>query len=426
MKKAVIRRKRAWLVLLASVMLLGGCGKAKEPVVASAPPLPTAITAPAQTLPTVAEEELISLSSFNNFALKLFQAGSGSDSWVVSPVNVALALGQLRPGAGEQTAAQMDEALGLEAGISQDQIWASLTSLRAQLEALAPESLWQGWSLMMGEGPSVQVQYMDLLSQSLDAQVNLVDYESAQYKEAYTAWVKQASGGLITQMTGIPEANEPLVVTAATALDGKWAKAFNEQNIRNATFEMEGGQKISVSMMTTKATPPVYESEQATFLAMPLDGNLEAWMILPPEETSIQDFVSTLTMEKLTDWRNQATATSCLVSVPKIDLSFSGDLTDTLRAMGMTAPFDESQSDFSGMGNKLTVSRMLAAFRIRLGETGVEAADEPMSQRMLRGMDREMKGYTFDRPFVLIIAERDTGNLIMLSAVTRPSKETNS
>ena len=423
MKKAAMRWKRAGLILLASGMLLGGCSRAKEPVVASAPPLPTAITAPAQTLPTVQEEEMVDLSSLNDFALRLFQAGSSDASWVVSPVNVALALGQLRPGAGEQTAAQMDSVLGLEGELTQDQVWASLASLRTQLESLAPESLWQGWSLMMGEGPSVQVQYTNLLSQSLGTQVNLVDYEAAQYREEYSAWVKQASGGLITTMTGIPETNEPLVVTAAAALDGKWAKAFNEQNIRNATFELEGGQKVSTAMMTTKATPPLLESEQATFLAMPLDGNLEAWMILPPEGAALKDFVASMTMEQLTAWRSQATATSCLVSVPKIDISSSEDITETLRAMGLTAPFDEVQADFSAMGNKLSVSRLLSAFRIRLGETGVEAADEPMSQRMLRGMDREMKGYTFDRPFVMIIAEKDTGNLVMLAAVARPSED---
>lgn len=423
MKKAAMRRKRAGLMLLAAAVLLGGCGRAKEPVVASAPPLPTAITAPAQTLPTVPEEDLVGLSSLNDFALKLFQAGSGEASWVVSPVNVALALGQLRPGAGEQTAAQMDSALGLKEGLSQEQVWASMASLRGRLESLAPESLWQGWSLMMGEGPSVQVQYMELLDQSLGAQVNLVDYEAAQYSEVYSAWVKQASGGLITAINGIPEANAPLVVTAAAALDGKWAKAFNEQNIRNATFELEGGQKVSTAMMTTKATPPLLECGQATFLAMPLDGNLEAWMILPPEGTALKDFVASLTMEQLTDWRSQATATSCLVSVPKIDISSSGDMTDTLRALGLAAPFDEAQADFSAMGNKLSVARLLSAFRIRLGETGVEAADEPMSQRMLRGMDRELKGYTFNRPFVLIVAEKDTGNLVMLAAVTRPSED---
>lgn len=422
MKKAAMRRKWAGL-LLAAVVLLSGCGRAKEPVVASAPPLPTAITAPAQTLPTVPEDQIVALSSLNDFALKLFQAGSGEASWVVSPVNVALALSQLRPGAGEQTAAEMDGLLGLEEGLSQEQVWASMASLRGQLESLAPESLWQGWSLMMGEGPSVQVQYMELLRQSLGAQVNLVDYEDGQYGEVYSAWVKQATGGLVTAMTGIPEANAPLVVTAAAALDGKWAKAFNEQNIRNATFELEGGQKVSTAMMTTKATPPLLECEQATFLAMPLDGNLEAWMILPPEGVALQDFVASLTMEQLTGWRSQATATSCLVSVPKIDISSSGDMTGTLQAMGLTAPFDEAQADFSAMGSKLSVSRLLSAFRIRLGETGVEAADEAMSQRMLRGMDRELKGYTFDRPFVLIIAEKDTGNLVMLAAVTRPSED---
>lgn len=85
----------------------------------------------------------------------------------------------------------MDSVLGLKEGLSQEQVWASMASLRGRLESLAPESLWQGWSLMMGEGPSVQVQYMELLDQSLGAQVNLVDYEAAQYSEVYSAWVKQ-------------------------------------------------------------------------------------------------------------------------------------------------------------------------------------------------------------------------------------------
>ena len=126
--------KRRMAALGAAVMLLGGCSRAKAPVVASAPPLPTAITAPAQTLPVVAQEEMIAPEQFNDFSLRIFQSQRGSASWVVSPVNVALALGQLRPGAQEETAAQLDSTLGLDGEYSQEQIWASLAELGGWLE----------------------------------------------------------------------------------------------------------------------------------------------------------------------------------------------------------------------------------------------------------------------------------------------------
>jgi len=405
----------------AALMLLSGCSRTRAPVVASAPPLPTAITAPAQTLPTVAQEELIHLGQFNDFALKLFQRQSGNDNWVVSPANIALSLGQLRPGAEGETAAQLDSCLGLEDEYTDDQAWASVVNLRSELEALAPGSLWQGWGLMMGEGPSVKVQYTNLLSQSLGSGVELVDYENDDYKDTYTAWFKQASGGLITKFPMIPETNVPLAVVSAAALDGKWAKAFNPENIRNASFAMENGQKVSVAMMTSKASPAILADDTVTFAAVPMEGDLEAWMILPAEGVLLKDFVQGLTLEQLGQWREQAVVERCLINVPKVDITTNLELISTLEDMGFAAPADSESADFSDMGANISVGSVLTACRLRLGENGTAAADEPMSQRMLRGMDRELKSYSFARPYVLAVVHEDTGSLLMLAGVARPA-----
>ena len=418
-KNAARRLKSLGAVMLA--LLLGGCSRAREPIVASAPPLPTAITAPAQTLPTVAQEELISLEQFNDFSLRVFQSQRGDASWVVSPANVALALGQLRPGAQEETAQQLDTVLGLNGEYTDDQVWASLVSLRAQLEQLAPGSLWQGWGLMMGEGPSVRVQYTELLHQSLGSRVELVDYETEGYGDTYTAWVKQASGGLITKLSAVPAANTSMTVASAAALDGKWAKAFNAENIRNTSFAMENGQKVSAAMMTSKVSPEILADESVTLAAVPMEGDLEAWLILPPEGMVLNDFVQSLTLEKLLQWREQAVVESCLITVPKVDITSNNDLIATLTGMGLADAFDPENADFGDMGENISVGSMLTACRLRLGENGVAAADEPMSQRMLRGMDRELKSYVFDRPYVLLVVHEDTGSLLMLAGVTRPA-----
>lgn len=417
------RGQTAGILVLTLVLLLSGRKKAQDPVVASAPPLPTAITVATSTLPAVSQERQLTTPDFNTFGLNLFKGKASDQNWAVAPVGVALSLAQMLPGAQGETAAQMKTALAVDQQLEQlsvDELWASIQAMGQAIKACAPESFWAGWAFLLGEGPTVKVSFLNLLEQTLGTQTTLVDYQSGQYDEVYSAWVKQASGGLITALTGVPQENAPLVLASVAAYDGKWAKAFNEKNIRNASFTTDAGQKVNTAMMTTKAAPPLYARSDATLAVMPLDQNMEAWLLMPPEGVSLREFVASLTVEKLTTWRSQAVATSCLITVPQIDLIDSSDLTSVLGQLGVQDAFDPAKADFADVGEKISVSHVLSAARVRLGAAGVDTADEPMSQRMLRGMDRDQTSYSFNRPFMLIITPQNSDTILLMAGITTP------
>lgn len=418
-----MNKKLRWAALLLLVILLTGCTKPREPLIASAPPLPTAVTKPADVLPEVEPDSEIDLSCFNDFTMELFKRSYTGGNWVTAPAFAAVALESLLPGADGDTGLQIRSVLGVPEETETDAVWSSLRSQRNRLSSLAAGSLWNGWGLMMGEGPSLRIDYTELLGQAMDVKPVLVDYASDGYGDNFTAWVNTATGGFVTRITGIPEENEPLVLTAAAVLDGKWSKAFSPENIRNAPFTGKNGQAVNTPMMTGKVSPFILNNTECTFAAMTLDGSLEAWLVLPPKDKTLEDFLSGLTSDELQSWRKQAAAASCLVAIPRLDITCTGDISPALTEMGLDLPFSAEDADFSRIGSGLSVSSLLTAFRLRLTEAGVEEGDEPMSQRMLRGLDQSVPYFCFDRPYLLFIAEKRTGSLIAAAGILTPPSE---
>ncbi len=398
---------------------LGSCAVPQEPKIASAPALPTALTMPARTLPYVSEEDQIARGAFNELAVALFKAGYGEKNWVVSPEHTAVALELLLSGAGGQTREHLVSFLGFQDDVENDILWASLSKQRRQMASLSGEGIKQGWGFLLGEGPSVRLDFSENLLLGLDTKVELVDYYSENYTDLFTATVNASTGGLITRMSDVPTENCPLVLTASAAFDGKWMKGFNEENIRNTPFTLENGQRISTAVMMTKASPYVLTSRDCTFVSLPMEGQLEAWMILPSEDISLGDFISQLSADKLEAWRSQAAATPSYVGIPKVDITSSGDVSGILKAMQMDDLFDE-RADFSGIGSSVVLGRLIASARLRIQEAGIEAPDGAMSQRELRGLDQSMPTYLINRPYILVIAERQTKNLIMLAGIVSP------
>ena len=92
------------------------------------------------------------------------------------------------------------------------------------------------------------------------------------------------------------------------------------------------------------------------------------------------------------------------VTMPKFTTEQSYDFTDTLKAMGINAMFQNS-NDFSGMyteGNQMCISDVLQKTKIIVNEQGTEAASGTASFGRGMNMD-EPAVFRADRPFIYMI-----------------------
>ncbi|MCK4550640.1 MAG: serpin family protein, partial [Candidatus Aenigmarchaeota archaeon] len=96
---------------------------------------------------------------------------------------------------------------------------------------------------------------------------------------------------------------------------------------------------------------------------------------------------------------------------------------DTLKQMGMPLAFS-NDADFSGMdGTKnLFIAAVIHQAFVEVNEEGTEAAAATAVVVNLKSALPQVPVFYADHPFVFLIQERKTGNILFLGRVSDPTK----
>ena len=107
-----------------------------------------------------------------------------------------------------------------------------------------------------------------------------------------------------------------------------------------------------------------------------------------------------------------------MLTLPRFRLEYTRSLVDDLKAMGMGIAFDASRADFSGIADvspeRLYLTQVLQKAFVLVNEEGTEAAAATAVGVGVTSMPPSM---TVDRPFLFVIRERLSGNILFLGQV---------
>ena len=105
---------------------------------------------------------------------------------------------------------------------------------------------------------------------------------------------------------------------------------------------------------------------------------------------------------------------------PKFTTEYSQSLVPIFKNMGLASPFTYS-ADFTGISLKeqLFVSEILHKAIVKVYETGTEAAAATAVMVKCTGMNmKKPKEIRFNKPFVYLIREKETGAILFLGHYT--------
>jgi serpin B len=155
------------------------------------------------------------------------------------------------------------------------------------------------------------------------------------------------------------------------------------------------------------------------------DGNLAYVAILPPEGTTVEEYISSLDEEMIAGLMNSAKQTKVQLSLPKYTATFDAGLNEVLSDMGLSKAFNSEDADFSKMGNadgNIYIGRVLHKTCIKVNELGTEAAAATGIEMRATSMPSDdYETLTFDRPFVYAIVDLNTGIPLFLGAMDNPA-----
>lgn len=416
---------RAVAVVILSVVFLGGLTAYVAPV------------SPHQANDTGGTAEGIRsvVNANNRFALELYSNIKGDNrggNIFYSPLSIFLALAMTYEGARGQTASEIQSVFHFPEDNA---------TRRSSIAAICNDLNKVGVNYTLSIANALWVQkdyqlldeYVNVIRSYYAGEATNVDFVKAteQARQTINAWVENRTSNRITNL--IPEGalNQftRLVLTNAIYFNGTWVKPFDGGHTTESDFRVNGSRTVKVPMMSQTGPEAIFnyaKVDNVQLLEMPYNGGNLSMLILLPKSDDLSSFEEALTLEKLNQWRNELSEQRVDVYVPKFNFTTQYQLSKNLIEMGMPTVFSEdTAADFSGMDGtrNLFIGDVLHKAFIGVNENGTEAA--AATAVVMVGSALPVSPVTIfraDHPFMFMIQERVTGNILFLGRVINPTQ----
>ncbi len=394
------------------------------------------------------------LKQSNDFSLNLlrqtYKSDTGNENVLISPLSASMALGMLMNSAAGETLQQVKEGLGMADWTDEEvnEYYHLMLNTLPCLDTCTHLSLAN--SLWLKNGFPVIEDFIEVNKRYFMAQVENVDFTDPQTANLINDWADKHTNGLIKEVVSPAEiANCVAMLANALYFKGVWADKFDKAETKDADFKSSKGQTQVVDMMhkegEMKYAEPLNTPVKMQIMELDYMGGAYCMDIfLPANDNEMTQLLEWLDSEYLTKmestfwpwyeahgmyepndtvrWQNKRDVNFFM---PKFTLRYSKILNDDLKALGMTDMFNPSQADFSRLSNYPTyVSFVKQDTYMSVDEEGTEAAAVTVIGYNATSIEPiEIPVMRLDRPFVLLIRERQFGTILFAGVIGNPNEK---
>jgi len=346
-------------------------------------------------------------------------------------VNIYMALAMLSETTDGQSRQQILDLIGADnietLRTQAQQVWEGHYNDDGLSTSILANSLW------LEEGYVYNKETVQLLADSYYASVFQGDLGSEQMNQVLRAWLNEQTGGLLEEQVQDLSLSAESVLALASTLYYKvqWMDKFQEKRNTEGTFHAASGDTDVTFMNNQLSYGPYYWSEHFGAVNLPLEDGSKMWLLLPDEgftpeqilETGeVMDFFAQDPAAYKSPFQNKKSVIVNL-TLPKFDICADMELSDQLKALGVTDIFSAENADFSPIipiDDGGYISQVKHAARVAIDEEGVTAAAFTVIDRAGSAMPPEDEiDFILDKPFVFMI-ESDDGLPLFCGIVNEP------
>lgn len=418
---------RLFLALTAAAILLAACAPRPEPVRSSLS---------RDLAPAVPPADVHALVGGNNaFALDLYAALRGEDgNLIASPYSISLALAMTRAGAAGATASQMDAVLHFD--LPPERLHPAFNALDLALASRTSAPSGDAEPLQLNIANAVwaqqdhpfRIEYLDLLALHYGAAIFPADFvaRAEPARQEINRWVSDQTNDRIEKLLapGSLDASTRMVLVNAIYFKADWQTPFDPNDTYDAPFYRLDGTQVQTAMMHGELELPYVRGANFQAVELPYAGGTAAMTIIVPDSGQFAAFESAFDAPAFEALLGQMQPTLINLGLPKFDFSSQFDLSATLGGMGMPAAFDPAQADFSGMdgARDLFISDVVHQAFVAVDEEGTEAAAATAVIMALSAVMPQGLPLVIDRPFLFVIRDVPTGQILFLGRVLDPAQ----
>lgn len=352
----------------------------------------------------------------SSFATEIFKDNySKGKTTLVSPLSVLTALALVQNGAQGNTLAQLEQALG---GLDCDTLNAYM---RAYCDFLTEsDELKIANSVWTDSSAKAKRAFLQKAVDSYSAQLFSAPLSDPKTVESINSWVKKNTDGMIPKIIEKADRYAVMMLVNAIAFDAKWETPYKRSDIEKLEFTSYSGSKKKTDFMCS--TENVYLKDGGTvgFMKPYKNGRLAFAALLPDENTGIDDYVASLSGDKLMKIFSSAKrGNEVNVKMPKFRAEYSTQLIDTLKKMGVKDAFDSKTADFSSLieNRDAYIATVVHKTFIEVDENGTRAAASTLVGADTMSL-MEPYSVCLNRPFVYMIVDTETNLPLFIGVQT--------
>ena len=367
----------------------------------------------------------------NQFAFELYSELDKAENSNIfySPYSISSAIAMTYEGAKGQTANEMNSVFHFpESNILRPNFAAIYNGINKKTKAY---ELRTGNALWVQHDYPFLEDYTSRVEKYYGGKASNLDFikETEKSRQTINSFIEEQTNNKIKDLipSGALTPIMRLVLTNAIYFKGTWEWEFDKSDTREQDFKITPTNIVKTPMMfmdNDKAEFNYADIGDLQILELPYKGEEISMLILLPTE-NLGVIEPSLTAEKLKEWKNQMNEFKLdAIYLPKFEFDTKYFMKDTLSAMGMPTPFTWPGADFSGMDGTemLYIDKVIHQAYVKVDEKGTEAA---AATAIMVGFGSAGPRNVFraDHPFIFIIQERETGNILFLGRVVDPTKQ---
>lgn len=382
------------------------------------------------SFPPVTESEKVTsdskiVSANNKFGTKIFTEILKTDkdkNIFISPSSILFALAMTYNGSKGDTKAEMEKALEFT-GMTTEEInkganalIRTLVNTDSSVKLDIANSLWGKKTIKFSP------EFMKTNEDFYKATTSSLEFNSDAVK-MINSWVSNSTQGKIAKIIdGEIDPNTLLFLINAIYFKGDWTNKFDKTLTKEEDFNLVGGSKKKVQMMSLYEKLAYYKGANFQALSLPYGNeNVSMYVFLP--DNDLEDFYKQLYENNLTEWFKSFSKKNGTIKLPKFKLEYEKTLNESLALLGMPKAFTET-ADFSGMftdNTKAAITNVKHKTFVEVNEEGTEAAAVTgVTVGATSVMIDEPYNMTFDKPFFYLIRDNNSGTILFMGEVVEP------
>ena len=399
--------------IVAFLLLLSACDKSDDPII--------------DTSEEVTADQM--MQGLHDFQWDLFKQTvketDAGENVSISALSVASALYMAYEGAANNTRKEMSEVLGLP---NESHVGEAYKSINQSMSATGENTQLNMENSIFWDKNRVtaDADFLSYMGTYHDAMLSDLDFTQPSALEAINTWVKNSTDGRIEKVLEEITDEDVMFLINALILQADWAYPFPVENTINDKFTLSDGSEVSVPMMYQDVYDlSSYKDQQIKAVELPLADTTFSMVLLQPSDTAvtIDDFIDDLSVSDIDQLIDQDLQRGRIfIHMPKFEIEFEKLMNSPLKNLGMVEAFNDQSADFSNLGSStmgnLFIKKVIHKTYLKVDEKGVDGA---AVTSVGVGVTSLPPTFRFDRPFVALIVDKQTGAQLFTAKVEDPS-----